>query len=96
MRVATGANIASATVGFFFLADEDAGVVDGLGETELPDAGLEAALQEILRLEGEDVIELHAGLVEHTNADEAANEGIAFEEALGVLLVKSEELTAEH
>jgi len=69
------------------LADEDTGMVDGLGETELVDAGLEAALQEILDLEGKDVIELHARLVEDTNADQAANESIAFEETLGVLLV---------
>jgi hypothetical protein len=58
------------------------------------DAGLEAALQEILNLEGEHVIELHAGLVEDTDTDETANEGIAFEETLGVLLVEGKELTA--
>ena len=77
------------------LADQDTGVVDRLGEAELVDEGLEAALQEILSLQGQDVIELHAGLVEHTNTDEAANEGIAFEETLGVLLVEGKKLTAE-
>lgn len=77
------------------LLDEDTSVVDRLGEAELVDESLETALQEILSLEGKDVIELHAGLVEHTDADEAANEGIALEEALGVLLIKSEELTAK-
>jgi len=61
------------------LADEDTGVVDGLGEAKLVDTGLEAALQEILDLEGKDVIELHAGLVQDTDADETANEGISFE-----------------
>jgi len=76
------------------LLDEDTSVVDRLGEAELVDESLETALQEILSLEGKDVIELHAGLVENTNADEAANEGIALEEALGVLLIKSEELTS--
>jgi hypothetical protein len=74
------------------LADEDAGV-DGLGEAELVDEGLEAALEEVLDLEGQDVIELHAGLVEDTDADEAADEGVTLEEALGVLLVEGEELT---
>ena len=78
------------------LADENTSVVDGLGETELVDAGLEAALQEILSLEGQDVIELHAGLVEHTDAHETANERVTFEEALGVLLVESEERTARN
>ena len=61
------------------LADEDTGVMDGLGETELVDTGLEAALQEIFDLEGKDVIELHARLVEHTDTDETANQGISFE-----------------
>jgi hypothetical protein len=75
------------------LADQDTGVVDGLGEAELVDAGLQAALEEILDLEGQDVIELHARLVEDTDADETANEGVTLEEALGILLIESEELT---
>jgi hypothetical protein len=75
------------------LADQDTGVVDRLGETELPDTGLETTLKEILDLEGQDVIQLHAGLVENTDTDETSNEGIAFEETLGVLLVEGEELT---
>ena len=69
------------------LADQDASVVDRLGETKLVHAGLEAALQEILDLKGKDVIELHARLVQDTDADQTANEGIAFEKSLGVLLV---------
>jgi hypothetical protein len=76
------------------LADENTSVVDGLGETELVDAGLETTLQEILNLEGQHVIELHAGLVEDTDADETANEGVTLEKALGVLLVESEKRTA--
>lgn len=75
------------------LANEDTGVVDGLGEAELVDAGLETTLKEILGLEGKDVIELHAGLVKDTDANETANEGIAFEETLGVLLVEGKKLT---
>lgn len=75
------------------LADQDTGVVDGLGETELVDTGLETALKEILDLQGQDVIELHAALVEDTDTDETANQGIAFEETLGVLLVEGEQLT---
>ena len=75
------------------LADQDTGVVDGLGKTELVDAGLETALQEVLNLEGQDVIELHAGLVEDTDTDQTANEGVSFEETLWVLLVHGEQLT---
>jgi hypothetical protein len=75
------------------LADEDTSVVDGLGETELVDAGLQTALQEVLDLQGQDVIELHAGLVEDTDTHETADEGVTLEETLGVLLVESEERT---
>ena len=75
------------------LADEDTSVMDGLGKTELVDASLETALQEILNLEGQDIIELHAGLVEHTDTDETANKSITFEKALGVLLVEGQERT---
>lgn len=77
------------------LLNENASVVDGLGEAELVNAGLETTLQEILDLQGQDVIELHAGLVEDTDTDQAANEGVAFEETLGVLLLKSKELTVK-
>ena len=75
------------------LTDQDTGVVDGLGKTELVDAGLQAALEEILNLEGQDVIELHARLVEDTDADETANQGVTLEKALGVLLIESKKLT---
>jgi hypothetical protein len=76
------------------LADEHTGVVDGLGKTELVDTGLETALQEVLNLEGQDVIELHAGLVKDTDTYETANESVTLEETLGVLLVESQERTA--
>jgi hypothetical protein len=78
------------------LADQDTSVVDGLGETELVDAGLEAALQEVLNLKGQDVIELHAGLVKDTDTDETANESVTLEEALGVLLVESKKRTSQY
>lgn len=75
------------------LLDEDTSVVDGLGEAELVDAGLETTLKEILNLKGKDVIELHAGLVEDTDAHKTANQGVTLEQTLGVLLIESEELT---
>ena len=76
------------------LANKHTGVVDGLGKTELVDAGLKTALQEVLNLEGKHVIELHAGLIEHTDTDETANERITLEQTLGVLLVERQERTA--
>ena len=76
------------------LTDQDTSVVDGLGETELVDASLQTTLQEILNFQGQHVIELHAGFVEDTDTDETANEGVTFEEALGILFVEGEQLTA--
>jgi len=75
------------------LTDQDTSVVDGLGETELVDTGLKTTLQEIFNLQGQHVIELHAGLVEDTDTNETANEGVTFEEALGILFVEGEQLT---
>ena len=77
------------------LLDQNTGMVDRLGKTELVDTGLETALQEVLDLQGQDVIELHAGLVEDTDTHETANQGVAFEETLGVLLVEGKQLTVE-
>ena len=77
------------------LADQDTSVVDRLGKTELVDTGLETALQEVLNLEGQDVIELHAGLVKDTDTYETANESVTLEEALGVLLVESKKRTGK-
>jgi len=77
------------------LLDQDTSVVDGFGETELENAGLQATLQEIFDLQGQHVIEFHAGLVQHTNSHETSNQGIAFEETLGVLLVEGKKLTVK-
>lgn len=76
------------------LADQDTGVVDGLGKAALEDLGLEATLQEVLDLQGQDVIQTHAGLVEDTDAHETADKGVTLEETLGVLGVELQELTS--
>ena len=75
------------------LTNEHTGVVDRLGKTELVHARLQTTFQEIFDLKGQHVIELHAGLVEHTDTHETANERIAFEETLGILLVEGKKLT---
>ena len=67
--------------------------MDGLRQAALEDLGLETALQEVLDLEGQHVIETHARLVEHTDAHQTANQGVTLEETLGVLGVELEQLT---
>lgn len=54
---------------------------------------LKTTLQEIVGVESQHVIELHAGVVQNTNTNETTNESVTLEEALGVLLLESQELT---
>lgn len=61
------------------LADEDAGVVDGAGEAEFVDLGLQAAFQEIFDFQSEHVVESHAGFVQDTDAHQSADQSVAFE-----------------
>ena len=75
------------------LADENTSVVNGLGQAALEDLSLEATLQEVLDLQGQHVIQTHAGLVEHTDANETTDEGVTLEKTLGVLVIELEQLT---
>ena len=75
------------------LADEDAGVVDGLGQADVEDLRLETPLQEVLDLEAEHVVELHLGLVQHADADQASEQGVALEQAARVLLLEGEQIS---
>jgi hypothetical protein len=59
------------------LADQHTGVMDGLGKSQFEHLGLQAALQEVLNLQAQHVIELHAALVQHTNTHEATEKCIA-------------------
>ena len=47
-----------------------------------PYLGLESALQKVLDFEAENIIELHPGFVEHTNANETTKKGITLKEML--------------
>ena len=58
------------------LANKNASVVDGLGQTQFEDLGLEATLQEIFNLQAEHVIELHAALLKHANTDQTTQKGV--------------------
>ena len=75
------------------LTDQDARMMDALGQTELEDLGLETALQKVLQLEAEDIVQLVLALVQDADADEATDEGVAFEFAALVAGVEGEELT---
>lgn len=76
------------------LANQNACVVDRLGKPKLVNTSLQAALQEILNLERKHVIQLHARLIEDTDADETTDEGISLEKTLRILLIEGKKLTA--
>lgn len=67
--------------------------MDTLREIELVYTSLESSLQEILNFKSQYVIELHASFIEHADANQTTNEGIAFKETFRIFFVKGEKLT---
>lgn len=59
----------------------------------LEDLGLQPPLQEVLDLEGQDVIQPHPRVVEHSDPHESSDQGVTLEETLGVLVVELQELS---
>lgn len=76
------------------LADQNTRMMYTLGQPTLEHLRLQPPLQEVLDLQRKHVIETHARLVQHANTDKSADESIAFEEPLGVLLIELEQLTS--
>lgn len=66
-------------------------MVDGLGQTLLEHHGLQTALQEVVGLQGQSIIQLVLGLVQETVLVQAAHQGLALKDALGVLLVQGQQ-----
>lgn len=58
------------------LADEDAGMMDGLSQSKLEYLSLETTFQEIFDFQTQHVIELHAGFIQHSNTDQTTEKGI--------------------
>merc|ERR1719516_189202 len=52
---------------------------------------LKAALQEILNLETEDIIQFHLALIQDSNPDKTSEKCVSFKQSLGVLLLQSEQ-----
>lgn len=58
------------------LPDQNTGMMVGLGESQLEHLGLQTTLQEVFDLQTENVIELHARLIQHTNSHQATEKGV--------------------
>jgi len=73
------------------LADQHAGVMDRLGQTELEDLSLEPALKEIFDAETQNVIEFHFGLVQDSDTHQTTQQSVTFEESPGVFFLEGEQ-----
>jgi len=77
-----------------FLEDEDASVVDGVGEVALLDERLESALQELRGGQAEHIIELALVVLQQTESDHSTDQGLTFEKSSGISLLHREENTS--
>lgn len=81
------------TNGNVSLGNENSGVVNGSGKTELENLGLESSLKEVLDLQGKNVIELHLVLGKDTDSHESSDKSVTLEESLWVLLVSGQKVS---
>ncbi len=64
--------------GDVLLVDEHAGVMDGVGESALLDQSLKAALEELGGGQTEHIIEFALVVLEETESDHSADEGLTY------------------
>jgi len=74
------------------LPDQNTGVMDGLGQSQLENLGLQTSLQEILDFQAENVIQLHLALIQHSDPHQTPEQSVALEQSPGVLLLQGEEV----
>jgi hypothetical protein len=75
------------------LSDQDSSVVNGFGETEFEDLGLESSFHEIFDFKSEDVIKFHVLFIEDTNSHQSSEKGVTFEEPLWVFVFKGQQVS---
>ena len=69
-------------------------MVNTLGQPALEHLCLQATLQEIIDLQSQHVIQSHVVLIEHTDSHETADQGVALEKTLWILLIELEKFTS--
>lgn len=74
------------------LPDEHTGMVDRLGHTHLEYMGLQAALQEVLNSQGQNIIELVLALIQKPEAVHPAKKSLTLKYPTWVLLIKGQKL----
>jgi hypothetical protein len=76
------------------LLDQNTSVVNALGQTQLEDLSLKAALQEIFNLQTKHVIQLGSVFGQDTSADQSSDQSVTLEKTLVVLLIQGQKLTS--
>ena len=77
------------------LSDQNTGVMDRLGQSQLEDLSLETSFQKVLNFETQDVIEFHLFFLEDSDSDQTTEKCVTFEQSFWVLLVKSQKGTGD-
>lgn len=72
------------------LGNQNSGVVDRLGQTQLVDLGLQSSFQEIFNLQSQDIIQLLLVFRQDTNSHQSSDQSITFEQSLWVLFVSGQ------
>jgi len=75
------------------LADEDASVMDRLGEAKFEDLRLQTAFEEIFDAKTQNVIEFHLRLIQDADSNQTTEESVTFEQSSRVLLLEREQDT---
>lgn len=73
------------------LANEDSSVVDGFSMSQLEHESLQATLQEVRRLQGQDIIQTLLGLIQETIAVHTLQKRIALENTTRIALLEREQ-----
>lgn len=70
------------------LLNQNTGVVNGTCQAKAENDSLEPTLKEVFGAQRQDVVQLHARLVEHSKSNKSTNQCITFKEAFRVFFVK--------
>ena len=69
-------------------------MVDALGQAQLEHLSLESSLEEVLSLQGEDVVELHLVLGQDAGSHQATQQSISLKQSSWILLIQGEQLSS--
>merc|ERR1719391_710288 len=75
------------------LFDQDTGVMDRLGKSELEHLSLKSSLQEVLDLETENVVKLHLRLIQDPNSHQPPKESITLKQSAAIFFLQCQQVS---